>query len=141
MTITPSLIETVLNIDEFLNFKNKIKDRNDIIDISDAHITGLIKWEEKNLIANLKVDVLLVLASTRTLKPIEYQLVFPLYLIFGEHEEADFVITNEIELSEIIYGHIILEKPLSLYEEDEKLLIEEKKTTHPAFEQLKDLKL
>lgn len=141
MTIYPNLIENVLNINEKINFKHKLKDRNDIIEIEDSNITGVIRWLDNDLIASLDVDVYLTLASTRTLKPIKHHLKFPLNLIFGEHEDADFVITKEIELDEIIFGHIILEKPLSIYNEDEELLVENEKTVHPAFEKLKDLKL
>lgn len=141
MTIYPSLIESVLNINEKINFNHKIKDRNDIIEIKDSNIIGVAKWQDKNLLIDLNIDVELTLASTRTLKPIKHQLKFPLNLIFGEHEEADFVLTNEIELDEIIFGHIILEKPLSIYNEDEELLVKNEKTVHPAFEKLKDLKL
>ncbi|HHT55520.1 MAG TPA: hypothetical protein GX012_03045 [Acholeplasma sp.] len=141
MTIYPSLIENVLNINEKINFNHKIKDRNDIIKIEDSNIIGVAKWQDKNLLIDLNIDVELTLASTRTLKPIKHHLKFPLNLIFGDHKEADFVLTNEIDLDEIIFGHIILEKPLSIYTEDEELLVENKKTVHPAFEKLKDLKL
>lgn len=141
MIIYPNLIESSLNIDEKIDFKDKIKDNNDIIDIKECFVLGTAKWELDNLIVDLTVDCLLVLASTRTLKPIEYRLTFPLNLIFGDHEEADFVLSNEIELGEIIYGHILLEKPLTIYNEDEELLVEEEKPIHPAFEVLKDFKL
>lgn len=141
MTIYPSLIENVLNINKKINFKQKIKDRNDIIDIDDASVVGVIKWLDNNLIIDLTVDVLLKLASTRTLTPINYHLNFPLNLILGDHEEADFIINDKIELDEIIFGHIILEKPLSIFNEDEELLVENTKTIHPAFEKLKDFKL
>lgn len=141
MTIYPNLIENVLNINEKINFKHKLKDRNDIIEIEDSFVVGLVKWQDKNLLINLNVDVLLTLASTRTLKPIKHHLKFPINLIFGDHEEADFIITEEIQLDEIIFGHIILEKPLSIYNEDEELLVKNEKNVHPAFEKLKDLKL
>lgn len=140
MTIYPNLILEPLKVNETLDFKEEIKTRNDIIDIKETFVTGTIMFEDDVLFANLVVDVNLVLASTRTLKPINYHLKFPLDLIFGEHEDADFILENEIPLKEIIFGHIILEKPLSIYEEDEELVVKKKKTIHPAFESLKDYK-
>jgi|GEM_PF-632166 len=140
MTIYPNLILEPLKVNETLDFKEEIKTRNDIIDIKETFVTGTIMFEDDVLFANLVVDVNLVLASTRTLKPINYHLKFPLDLIFGEHEDADFILENEIPLKEIIFGHIILEKPLSIYEEDEELVVKKEKTIHPAFESLKDYK-
>lgn len=140
MTIYPNLILEPLQVNEELDFKEEIKSRNDIINIDKTNVTGTIFWGEDILIASLNVDVKLVLASTRTLKPIDYHLKFPLNLIFGEHDEADFILTNEIALNEIIFGHIILEKPLSIFDEEEEIVIKKEKTVHPAFQSLKDYK-
>lgn len=140
MIINPRLIKDKLNIDIRYDFNKYIKDKSDIIKFNDCHIIGILEYETNEvLVASLKVDCDMILASSRSLEPVNYKLEFNLELIFGNVEEADFVLSDTINLTEIIYGHILSEKPPTIYLEDEvEATIEEKKKINPAFSELAD---
>lgn len=130
-------IKELHEVNTSVDFSEEIKDHDDIISIEPCYVKGTLEFEYEELFVNLDIDVKLVLASSRSLTPVDYQLQFRLDLIFGESEDADFVLTEEILLGEIIYGHILLEKPLTIYLDDELEEDDEKpKKVHPAFKDL-----
>jgi uncharacterized metal-binding protein YceD (DUF177 family) len=139
MKINSSLIKSIYNIDTEIDYSEMIKNSNDIIEIKPCYVKGSFERVNDLLVTNLDIDVKLVLASTRTLKPVDYHLIFNLDLIFGESEDSDFALTPIIDLDEIIFGHIILEKPQVIYNEGEKEFEKEKETNH-VFDALKDFK-
>lgn len=137
MKIDIALIKDTFEIDTSLDYSDRIKNNDDIISIEPCFVKGVLEFEHETLFTNLTINVDLVLASSKTLKPIDYNLEFRLDLIFGDSEDADFALTQEIELGEIIYGHILLEKPLTIFYEDEvEEEVEEPKKIHPAFKDL-----
>lgn len=141
MIVIPSLIESKKDVNQNIKFDSIEKKHPEILDIHSCKALGTIEFENDILFVDLMIDAELTLASTRTLKPIKYKLSFPLNLIFGDHDDADFILKDEIDLSQIIYGHIILEKPLSIYDEDEEVYVDKTKRVNPFFEELKDMKL
>src|SRR5690625_88231 len=141
MIVVPSLINNYKRINEEIKINKTKHNHPEILEIKNIYATGIIKWEEDNLYVNLNIESELVLARTRTLETINYNLNVPLKLIFGEHKDADFVLEDKIDLSEIIFGHIILEKPQSIYYDDEEVYIDKSKKVNPFFEDLKDFKL
>lgn len=140
MKINTSLIKDILNIDTTFDFNSRIKNRDDIIEIKPCHIIGTLRYETNEiLISDLSVSCSLVLASSRSLKPVDYNLNFNLDLIFGNSKDADFVLTNVIDLDDIIFGHILSEKPPTIYLEDEfEETINKTKKVNPAFKELAD---
>lgn len=136
MKIIPALIDGVKQINESIEFVEHVEGKNDIISFKECNVKGTIIKEYGLLTTNLDVVCDMVLSSTRTLKPIEYHLEFNLDLIFGESKDADYALSDEIDFSKIIYGHILVEKPLTIYNDDETPL-ENKKAINPAFESLK----
>lgn len=142
MIINPGLIKDKLNIDTSYDFNKFIKNNTDIIEFKDCHIIGTLRYEtNEEFHASLAVDCNMILASSRSLKPVDYNLKFNLELVFGNKEDADYILTKSIDLAEIIYGHILSEKPPTVYLEDEvEETIEEKKKINPAFEELTDWK-
>jgi len=100
----------------------------------------LISYLEEEIIFDLTVNVDLELACSKTLKPVPYHMEITEKVVFGESEDADFIITNPIELSDIIFGYIISEKPFTIYHPDAKeILFEKEKSPHPAFADLDKL--
>lgn len=142
MKIYTSQIDGIKKIDKFFDFSNLIDKNNDILEIGECHVTGSIIPGYEELDLNIDINVDLVLASSRSLKPVNHHLSFNLVLNFGNGKEADFVLSNEIDLEEIVFAHILLEKPLTIFLPDEKPNDEEeKKGINPAFKELKDWKI
>lgn len=140
MIIYTSLINSVKTVKEEIDFSEKIVNIPDIISIKPCYITGEILVKNEQLYTELNIKVDLVLASSRSMEPIDYKLDFDLDLIFGSGLDSDFPLENEINLGEIIYGHILLEKPISIYLESETPQ-NKPKVTNPAFKGLKDWNL
>ena len=140
MKIYAALINGVNPVKEVIDFSKEIEKNSDIISIEPCSITGEIEFKNEQVYTFLDVQVKMVLASSRSLKPIEHELNFKLDLVFGTGSDSDYPLEQEIDLKSIIYGHILLEKPLSIYLDDEA---PEDKTnvTNPAFKDLKDWEL
>jgi len=139
LKIQTTLIDKRLDINSNLNLKHLIKEHHNIVDIKDSLVTGSFTYDLEVLKANLKVQNNLVLAESKTLEPIDYELTFNLDLIFGSSKDSDYALEDEIFLDEIIYGHILLYKPQVIYLEEDKVEKPIKKV-NPAFSNLKDWK-
>ncbi|MDY0278080.1 MAG: DUF177 domain-containing protein [Acholeplasma sp.] len=137
MIIHTALIDDIKNINEDIDLNHYADKEYDILAINKCHIEGTLRMLHNELYVDLKVNTNLVLASTRTLKPINYDLDFDLNVLFGDSKDADYALIDDINLGEIIYGHILLEKPIKIFNDDEEAL-EKEKVTNQAFKELKD---
>lgn len=119
------------------DYSQDIQSILDILYIDLAHIQAQIYYKSGVLILNITVDVNMELACSLTLKPVPYQMHLEDVIIFGDTEDADFPLTDPIELAEIIFGYIVSEKPYTIYHPDaDKTLFEKEKSPHPAFADL-----
>jgi hypothetical protein len=85
----------------------------------------------------IKVDVQMELACSKTMKPVPYHMQFDADIVFGSSEDAEYPLTDPLELSDIIFGYIISEKPYTIYHPDaEKTSFDPEKSPHPAFADL-----
>lgn len=133
-------IKEKASLDFTYDYQKEIEAIDDILSIKPAKIHMDIDDQEDTLILNIDVNVDMELACSKTLKPVEYHMDIKEEVIFGDQEDADFILTNEIDLSDIIFGYIISEKPYTIYHPDAKeLLFEEEKSPHPAFADLDKL--
>lgn len=133
-------IKDKASLDFTYDYHKEIEPMEDILSIKPAIIHVDIRFKDNSLILNFNMNVDMVLACSKTLKPVPYHMDINENIIFGEQEDADYVLTNEIEVSDIIFGYIISEKPYTIYHPDAKeLLFEEEKSPHPAFADLDKL--
>lgn len=133
-------IKEKASLDFTYDYHKEIEHIEDILKIEPAIIHVDIFFDNESLVLNFNVKVDMELACSKTLKPVPYHMNISEKVIFGEHDEADFILTNEIELSDIIFGYIISEKPYTIYHPDAKeLLFEKEKSPHPAFADLDKL--
>jgi len=133
-------LENKPSIDFVYDYQNEIKNIDDIIDIKPAkfHLDAYFNDDELILSVDCKVD--LTMACAKTLKPVDQHLEFNASIVFGNSEEADFMLTDEIDLSDILFGYIIAEKPIVVYHPDaQDVSFEKEKSPHPAFADLDKL--
>ncbi|MGA0351782.1 MAG: hypothetical protein ACO3MF_03440 [Acholeplasmataceae bacterium] len=81
-------------------------------------------------------DIDLTLACAKTLKPVPYQMHLHATISFGNLDEADFEITKEIELDQLVLGEIMAEKPVLVYHHDANNIKFEKEKNPSPFEAL-----
>ena len=124
-------------LDQTIDFSNHITNQTDILSIEATHVTGSFKQQGEEVVANLTVSSRLDMACAKTLKPVEVDLTFDLDLVFGQSDESDYPLIYPIELDDIIFGHILLEKPYTVYHPDaDGISFEEERKPHPAFKDL-----
>ena len=122
------------------DFKNEIKEIDDILSIKPASIKIDVTIIEKEVVLDFKLVVDMELACAKTLKPVAYHMDIEEEIIFGNDEDADFMLSEYIELSDILFGYIISEKPYTIYHPDaQETFFEKEKSPHPAFAELDKL--
>lgn len=119
------------------DYTHHLKDVVDMLSIDPAKISCQLKWIDKELVMDIHIDVNMVLACAKTLKPVPYEMHMDTEIIFGDSEDCDFSLTDPIELTDILFGYILSEKPYTIYHPDaEKTSFDEERSPHPAFADL-----
>jgi len=119
------------------DYKNKITQYDDILEIEPAHVKIDLTHEVQKIIMHVMIDVKMTLACSKTLKPVPYRMQFQDEMVFSKDESADFPLTDPIEISDILFGSIVSQKPYTIYHPDaKKVLFEKEKSPHPAFADL-----
>jgi uncharacterized protein len=119
------------------DYTPSLDDVPDILSIEPAHIDCVLQMKTDELLATIHVDVKMDLACSKTLKPVPYHMIFDADIIFGSSEDAEYPLSDPLELSDIIFGYIISEKPYTIYHPDaDKTSFDKEKSPHPAFADL-----
>ncbi|MCF7930866.1 MAG: DUF177 domain-containing protein [Acholeplasmataceae bacterium] len=119
------------------DYSKEIEHIADILSIEPASIRCEFKFVQGELIMNISVQVNMDLACSKTLKPVPFSMDFEAEIIFGNSLEADFPLDDPLELTDIIFGYILSEKPYTIYHPDANdILFEKEKSPHPAFADL-----
>lgn len=119
------------------DYHDDIESIPDLIDIKPAHIKAESSFLDDMLTMSVEIEVDLVLACAKTLKPVDYHLKVNETIVFGEDENADFRLEDPMPFSDIIFGYILSEKPLVVYHPDaQNLAFNKTKSPHPAFADL-----
>jgi uncharacterized metal-binding protein YceD (DUF177 family) len=120
-----------------VDYSNYIKDFNDIKSIDLTLIVGQSSYQLGELKLNLNIRTKLELLCSKTLKPVSYDMNFDTEIIFGESEESDYYLEEANNLTDIIFGYIISEKPYTIYHPDAKeTSFDQERSAHPAFAEL-----
>ncbi len=119
------------------DYHDVIENVPDVIAIKPAEVHADLSFQDDHLTMEVEIEVDLVLACAKTLKPVDYHLKANETIVFGHDEDADFVLEDPIPFSDIIFGYIISEKPLVVYHPDaNQVTFKKKKSPHPAFADL-----
>ncbi|MFA6800856.1 MAG: hypothetical protein WCR19_01955 [Acholeplasmataceae bacterium] len=128
------------SFDFICDYKDEIKNIDDILDIKPAKFHLDAFFNDDDMILSITGEVDMTLSCAKTLKPVDYHINLKTSIIFGSDEEADYIMTDEIELSDLVFGEIIAEKPYVVYHADAKDVHFEKEVSpHPAFADLDKL--
>lgn len=115
-------------------YHDAIENVPDIIAIKPAKVNADISFHIDRLTMDVEIDVIITLACAKTLKPVDYHLITNETIVFGNDDNADFILEDSIPFKDIIFGYILSEKPLVVYHPDaKKLEFKKKKSPHPAF--------
>lgn len=100
------------------DFEKEIKKVPDILKVKSANIAAKVNFNIEEVIIEFSLDAKLTLACAKTLKPVQYNLNVSDDIVFSNSEDADYPLTNTINLKEIAFGYIMSEKPYTVYHED-----------------------
>lgn len=99
------------------DFKEEIKQVEDILDINPVKVTGTIeRLEYGTYRVKYSMSVLLVLQCALTLDPVEYQLDCQYDEVFSttDCDEYFLIENNTLNMDIVIWTNILMEKPLSV---------------------------
>ena len=122
-----------------VDLKINVEHIEDVIDIAAFKLTYDIRQRDAYLDLKLSAHINLTLACAKTLKPVQYPMELETTIVFGHIDEADFEMTKDVELDQLVLGEIMAEKPVVVYHEDaEKIRFEKEKNPSPFEALLKD---
>lgn len=148
-------IDKEILIDEIYSFSDEYINKRDILKLDDVIIKGKITKDNLDkIIINLKIEGIMVLPCSITLKPVNYPFIIEiddnLEEILKEFDENNKKIENSIDILPIIWENILMEIPMKVVSDDAydiklegngwRLITDDKKEDiNPAFEKLNQL--
>ena len=130
-------LEKLNQIDETIHHYEVPDGYDDLLSITNIKVNGNVNTlpEGFEFILTVKADLLMACAYSAREVPVP--LSFEMDLLFGNNEDADYELTNPLELDDIILGNILVEKPFRVIHPEEKnRKFEVEKEPHPAFAEL-----
>ncbi|MBU1094477.1 MAG: hypothetical protein KKH01_08450 [Firmicutes bacterium] len=119
------------------DYSKEIENTLDILTIEPAKINCEFEFISGELFMKISVHVDMEMACSKTLKAVPYSMDFEDDILFGSSLESDYPLTDPLELTDIVFGYIISEKPYTIYHPDaNEILFEKEKSPHPAFADL-----
>lgn len=104
-----------------LDFKDRIENIDDILDVSIVKVKGNGRnLVDDRYIFNLNIECLLTLECARTLEPVEFPISLDVTEVFDTEdsdEDIRLIEKNTIDLSDVIWENIYLEKPMRVFKE------------------------
>lgn len=119
------------------DYTHHLKNTVDMLSIEPAKIMISNRWIDHELMMNVVIDVNMELACAKTLKPVPYEMHMETDIVFGDSEDCDFKLTDPLELTDILFGYIMSEKPYTIYHPDaDKTSFDQERSPHEAFAEL-----
>lgn len=139
MIIEVKTLEPLSSIDVNLDLEAYVKDSSDLISLSPCLVKARIKKDFETVTFNLNITVDIVQKCAISLKPVSYDLAFETEIVFSKNIEIlDYFLEDQIDLNQLVFAEILLEKEPFVYDESaDHSLFEEKQEGHPAFKGLK----
>lgn len=103
------------------DFKDRIENVDDILDISITTVNGVGQnVYDDRYVFNLHIVSKLVLEDAITLEPIDYPIDIHVVEIFDKIDdgEVNLILTNTIDLEDIIWENVYLERPMRITKHD-----------------------
>lgn len=112
------------DFEDTFDYHEYIKNVDDILDISEVKVSGTGKGVFENRYSfDLHIECLLILECARTLEPVEFPIKMDITEVFDtdvkEDNEDDIRVIekNTIDLYDIVWENIYLEKPMRVFKE------------------------
>ena len=136
-----------LAFDQELDLLKELQKRNpEILDLKNVTATGRVAYDTGLYVLDYQLSYTIVLASSRSMEPVELQESYPVTEVFAEDVQSDADIEaleedlilpiegGKIDLSESVADNILLNIPLKVLTPEEKAMIGKsypKKNTKP----------
>lgn len=116
------------HIKEKFNFEDYIQTIDDLLEIGECVVEGdiyRINYETYRFELTIKVD--LVIACALTLNPVKYPINLKVEEIYStnDNEDVNLIVKNTIDLTEIVWTSIIIEKPIKVVSESARQILKE----------------
>jgi len=141
MKIDVRTLEPFSSIQSEIDLSHLVEKAADLIALDHVYIKGTLKKEYDTVILHMNVSLDVVQKCAISLLPVTYPLSFDSEIIFSENIEImDYILEEVIDLDEIIFAEILLEKEPYVYHEDaDRDSFDEEDEGHSAFKDLKNI--
>lgn len=112
--------KNTFSFSEDYDFSEKIKNIDDILDISIVHIEGTGRnINDNRYMFDINIKCNLVLECARTLEPVDFPIDLNVTEIYDtvDDGEVNFVDKNTIDLEDVVWENIYLEKPMRVFKD------------------------
>ena len=102
------------------DFSERIKDIDDILDISIVNVIGVGKnINDDRYLFQMHITCKMVLECARTLDPVDFPIDLNIVEIYDtiDDGEVNYIEKNTIDLEDAVWENIYLEKPMRIYKE------------------------
>lgn len=103
------------------DFKERIKDIDDIIDIGMTTVNGVGQnVHDDRYVFDLHIVSSLILEDANTLEPVEFPIDINVTEIFDVNDdgEVNVIQTNTIDLEDVIWENVYLDRPMRITKQD-----------------------
>ena len=118
-----------LEFDFEIDFKEDIKDIEDIYDIEPTKVSGKLYLVDDNAYRIVyHIDTVLTLQCSLTLEPVDYHFEEDYDDIFSTNPDDDAypIENNTLDLRQIVWSNIIIDKPISVTRDDAYEILEKR---------------
>lgn len=111
------------SFEETFDFREEVKNIDDILSISEIKVTGEIHVLEFNTFEfDLHIQGILVLEDARTLEPVDFELDLDIVEYFAVEDNGDddirIIESNTVDLRPVVWENILLEKPIRIVKDE-----------------------
>lgn len=141
MKINVRTLEPFSSIQTNIDLSHLIEKAADLIALNHVMIKGTLKKDYDTVLLRMNVTVDVVQKCAISLLPVTYPLDFDSEIIFSENIDImDYVLEDVIDLDEIIFAEILLEKePFVYHESADRDAFDEVEEERSVFKDLKDI--
>lgn len=111
-------INEPLIINEKVNYDEYVKNVSDIIRMDDVLVEGTCKFTGNDcFVFNLKIKTTMYLEDAWTLEEVEFPIDLDVKEVFAkdsDDEDSRFIEKNTVDLYDIIWENVLLEKPICI---------------------------
>ena len=120
-----------MHFEDIINFQDRIENIDDILEMTDVKVTGTCTHIiDDRYQFEMNLQCVMTLECARTLEPVPYPIDMDVLEIFDtyqvdEDDETILIEKSTIDLTDVIWENVYLEKPMRVFKEGTSAIVED----------------